>query len=142
MPRGVYLRQEGKYPYGPRKTEAEKKATLDAASRAWKERNRSRVRANSLRWYYAHKDQANRRASTRRTGWTQEQYEAARTEQDGKCAICGAKPLNKQLGGDHDHITGARRGLLCDRCNVGLGHFDDNTNLLKAAASYLERFKE
>lgn len=39
---------------------------------------------------------------------------------------------------DHDHETGEIRGLLCSRCNGGLGLFCDNPSLLKKAIAYLE----
>ena len=38
---------------------------------------------------------------------------------------------------DHCHSTGKIRGLLCDRCNHGLGHFKDDINLLIKAIEYL-----
>lgn len=59
------------------------------------------------------------------------------------CAICG-KPTenNRLLAVDHDHRTGAIRGLLCDSCNKGLGFFEEKTLLLKKAMMYLNRYKE
>jgi hypothetical protein len=42
---------------------------------------------------------------------------------------------------DHCHDTGAVRALLCIQCNAGLGHFDHNPARLRAAASYVERFR-
>ena len=73
-------------------------------------------------------------------GWDQE-YERFLSEQDGVCAIC-LKPCQtgQRLSVDHDHVTGAVRGLLCRRCNSGLGHFQDSLDLLKKALMYLERF--
>lgn len=61
--------------------------------------------------------------------------------QDGKCAICGVEfndnvRANKMVI-DHNHITGEVRGLLCHNCNVGLGHFKDNVELLAKAINYL-----
>lgn len=50
-----------------------------------------------------------------------------------ECIICG---LPAEVV-DHDHSTGKIRGALCQRCNMGLGHFRDNPELLELAAMYL-----
>ena len=50
-----------------------------------------------------------------------------------ECIICG---LPAEVI-DHDHITKRIRGSLCHRCNMGLGHFRDNPELLELAAMYL-----
>ncbi len=51
-----------------------------------------------------------------------------------ECVICGAE---EQLVVDHDHATGKIRGMLCNHCNRGLGHFRDDPQLLEFAAQYL-----
>jgi hypothetical protein len=66
-----------------------------------------------------------------------EEYNEILFRQNGKCAICGAEPSNKNLYIDHNHETGKVRGLLCPRCNFGLGHFKDSSVLLKSAIDYL-----
>jgi hypothetical protein len=56
------------------------------------------------------------------------------TSQDGRCAICRRK---ERLVIDHDHSTGAMRGLLCYKHNAALGMFEDSPELMKAAVEYL-----
>lgn len=53
-------------------------------------------------------------------GLTAAQYDTLLRAQGGRCAICRAKPKSKRLAVDHDHKTGAVRGLLCSRCNHDL----------------------
>ncbi len=52
----------------------------------------------------------------------------------GRCEICGA---TVKLVVDHSHRSGRVRGLLCDRCNRGLGFFVDDITLLWRAVDYL-----
>lgn len=54
------------------------------------------------------------------------------------CAICGNFIEGRDLNLDHDHRSGKLRGLLCNRCNMGLGYFRDDEGLLNKAAKYLE----
>jgi hypothetical protein len=67
-------------------------------------------------------------------------YEEMLRAQDGRCAIC----RTPEPGGphnawhvDHDHATGVIRGLLCARCNLGLGYFLDSQEHLTSAVLYL-----
>lgn len=53
-------------------------------------------------------------------GITGDDYAALLKRQGGKCAICRARPKSKRLAVDHDHKSGAVRGLLCSRCNHDL----------------------
>jgi hypothetical protein len=55
--------------------------------------------------------------------FTSEQYDAMHESQEGKCAVCGRaeSASGRRLAVDHDHRTGAVRGLLCTKCNTTLG---------------------
>lgn len=71
----------------------------------------------------------------RKYGITYEEFIERSEAQDNRCAICGIKC--ETLVVDHDHNTGRVRGLLCDRCNVGIGRLHDNETLLRIAAEYV-----
>lgn len=51
-----------------------------------------------------------------------------------ECVICGS---TEKLVIDHDHKTNEFRGMLCNHCNRGLGHFKDDPLLLEFASQYL-----
>lgn len=53
-----------------------------------------------------------------------------------ECELCGFKG---KLHVDHCHNSLQIRGMLCSRCNRGLGFFSDNPTLLRKAADYLEK---
>lgn len=75
-------------------------------------------------------------------GITVEQYDAMLEEQGHVCAICKQPERSKRyvrLCVDHCHATGGNRGLLCNRCNRGVGLFGDSPENLRSAARYLER---
>jgi hypothetical protein len=76
-------------------------------------------------------------------GITEQQYQDKLVEQDYKCSICGKKHdvvvTKGTLVVDHNHATGDVRELLCHSCNMGLGKFKDDPELLKLAAEYIER---
>lgn len=62
-------------------------------------------------------------------------------KQRSRCAICAVPfhTLIKRPQIDHCHETGKIRGLLCSRCNLGLGNFSDNPKLLQRAIKYLKK---
>jgi hypothetical protein len=83
----------------------------------------------------------------RRYGLTPERYEQLLSEQGGSCAICRRDdPGKRGWNIDHDHrcCPGPQscgecvRGILCSRCNTGLGLMGDSPDVLRAAAGYVE----
>ena len=78
---------------------------------------------------------------SRAHGITAAEFEAIWAKANNSCEIC-IRPLvrNKKNGFaiDHDHATNAIRGLLCNNCNLAIGHFADNAEYCARAAKYLE----
>lgn len=71
-------------------------------------------------------------------GLTAEEYEDLLARQGGVCAICRQRPVSKRLAVDHDHQTGAVRGLLCSRCNHDLlGALHDSLEVALRVVAYL-----
>lgn len=89
----------------------------------------------------------NRIHNLRKYGLTVEDYGRLLAGQGGVCAICGSPPnpdgvrAASRLHPDHDHETGRNRALLCLNCNVGIGHFRDDPDLMQAAADYIKRHR-
>lgn len=118
--------------------------------RSWQEQNRDRLRT------YKHRHHAKRLATdlegvraeqrsawlARRYGMTPEAYDEIVAAQANRCAICGDEPSEgKALHIDHDHKSGAVRGLLCGHCNRAIGLFRDNADVIEMAAAYLRHFE-
>jgi hypothetical protein len=70
-------------------------------------------------------DPAKKRAQNfrRRYGLTPEQIAGMMDMQKGGCAICGQPPSRPVV--DHDHVSGAVRGILCHPCNIKLPAVED-----------------
>jgi hypothetical protein len=99
--------------------------------------NRDRILANQKR--HNTPERVKRINLKRLYGITPEEYEALSAAQNGACAVCKQPPRGvRPLHVDHDHATGAVRGLLCTTCNVGLGALQDSVELLRSALAYLE----
>lgn len=84
--------------------------------------------------------QRQRERYKRKYGLTVEQVEQMHIDQDYKCAICGNE--HDLLWVDHDHSNNEIRGLLCNNCNTGIGMFNDDTELLINAITYLLEFRK
>lgn len=109
------------------------------ASRRWEEKNPIRrlsyvkdpqkVREWARGWRRRNPDY-----SIKRIGVTLTRFIALAVNQEGKCAICETET---QLCVDHNHTSGKVRGLICRKCNAGLGLFKDSTVNLTRAVAYI-----
>lgn len=84
-------------------------------------------------------------------GITLNEYNKLLEAQNGVCWICKRPPATKALSVDHKHVLNDKkqnprdtrtrvRGLLCWHCNNAIAKFDDKPEMLRAAASYLEKW--
>lgn len=76
------------------------------------------------------------------------EYQTMLESQGGVCAICKQPPKRLALSVDHKHEKNDKRrspiskrysvrGLLCWHCNVAIGKFKDNPDLMESAAKYI-----
>lgn len=120
----------------------------------YKKHNLDKMRETKRRWNRENKERNDqRRAERKKLKWrsilsadlkckfgiTLEQYEAKLESQNNSCAICGvpSAELKKRMSVDHNHATGAVRGLLCNHCNTGLGFFKESPEILTKAIQYI-----
>jgi hypothetical protein len=78
-------------------------------------------------------------------GMKQADYERMLKEQNGKCKLCGIENHGRgkrfrYWNIDHNHKTGAVRGLLCHVCNITIGKYERLVEKIgaKAIATYLK----
>jgi hypothetical protein len=126
--------------YG-RAYKAANKARIDAKNAAYRAARRALLSSKQAERYSLDRERflAQHRANSllRDYGLSVEDYVAILESQGGVCAYCQAEPGNKSLAVDHDHETGAVRGLLCGPCNTALGRFGDNVDGLLRALDYV-----
>ena len=105
----------------------------------WGKNNPEKVVESSRKWYKNNPKKVKSNRLKHRYGMTTDDYDRILESQNGVCAICKQKEPIKgiTLAVDHNHDTGAIRGLLYNKCNKGLGYFNDNPNLVETAAEYL-----
>lgn len=115
-------------------------------SKTWANNNPEKRKEITGRWYENNKEQAKKSTRNSRLkseyGITEEQFEEMLKSQNSCCKICGSTESNvsthNKLVVDHNHETSKVRGLLCNKCNLGLGRFNDDIELLRKAVKYLE----
>lgn len=108
-----------------RKMRKEDPKRLNNTRREWFKKNPQKEKGYNLKKNY---------------GLSIEKWNEMFLAQKGVCAICKNKVGGKGLFVDHNHTSGAIRGLLCPSCNAGLGMFKETPGLFKSALDYLESY--
>lgn len=109
-----------------------------AQAKAWKKTNPERAKACAKAWQDGNVPRRFARILRVLYAITVEDWARMFNAQSGRCAICAAELLfDRTTHVDHCHTTKRVRGLLCARCNKGLGAFADRPEVLRAAAVYV-----
>lgn len=112
---------------------------------AWKSRNPEKVRSYARKYINSNKGKQTsvKNWLSTKYGLTEEQYQEMFDRQNGRCAICGrVENESKRLHVDHVHGSNELRGLLCGKCNRGIGMFNDDPELFDRAREYLTSFEK
>ncbi len=94
------------------------------------------ARALSTKWQKANPTKVRDSRMRARYGIEFADFERMIAAQEGRCLVCDEAA---RLVIDHNHETGAIRGLLCRNCNSGIGLLGDSVELLRRAIAYLNR---
>ena len=108
----------------------------------WISANKLRYREVQRKYREENRDRLSAAQTARTLGITPAQLAKIHADSGGRCAVCGTtKPgrSHKKMCVDRCHATGVVRGCLCHRCNRAIGMFKDDPELLRKAATYLER---
>ncbi len=97
-------------------------------SKTWKERHPEKRKIYT------------RNSRIRAYGIEPEIYYKMLDQQGNRCAICKSKSTKRAMNIDHDHKTGKVRGLLCDSCNLSLGHLE-RESFVEKSMQYLSKYK-
>lgn len=142
LQRGYCKRNKEKVKTAKQKYYQEHKEEVAEYKRIYNETHKDRRIGEGKRYYHKHREEEGYRGLRNLYNITKEQYDEMFMKQNGCCAICGIHHtlLTKKLYVDHNHDTGELRGLLCNKCNLGLGIFGDDVSLLQKATDYLNKF--
>lgn len=117
-------------------------------SSLWQKENKERVNEKNRIWAslnYEQKYNSGKNSKLlKEYGINLEEFNKMLIKQNYKCKICGKEETKQfkntkwKLSVDHCHKTGKVRGLLCAKCNIALGKFEEKEHLFLNAIKYLK----
>lgn len=102
------------------------------------QKNKEVIKRKKREYKQNNKEYIEERRCKKTYNLTFEEIDQILITQNHKCLICGKSLMETKRCIDHDHKTGKIRGILCDMCNTGLGHFYDNPEFLRKTVLYIE----
>jgi hypothetical protein len=107
------------------------KSCFSSYKSEWKKKNREEIRRKDSEYYFKNKKKINEysrwHSLKKKYGLSIGEYNQMVAKQNNSCAICQQprSAFKNNLVVDHCHSSGKIRGLLCDPCNVYLGHYEN-----------------
>jgi hypothetical protein len=119
----------------------------NATHRAYYQANRDKIRIQAKAYYLNHCQQLRIKQKIRhlqsKYGMNQKDFEILFASQNNRCAICKTRDWDKHGPEiDHNHKTGAVRGILCHQCNMGIGFLRENINIARELIHYLVKYNQ
>lgn len=124
-------------------------STYGESQKRYYEKNKQKfIEYNKGKGYWKNESLEKRRARAishqlKKYGLTREQFLEMLKNHNNQCAICDfVFEQRRDVCVDHNHTTGAVRGLLCHKCNIGIAKFDEQRDKMLAAIDYLEKYND
>lgn len=114
------------------------KERLKENKKEYYQKNKEHIKEQHKEWHQKNKQYNKEYQYKKKYNLTLEEIDQILIIQNHKCAICGKSLIETKRCTDHDHKTDKVRGILCTKCNLGLGHFNDDLDLLKKVIIYIE----
>lgn len=116
-------------------------------TKKWRQDHKDVAIKHSVKWQNSNKERVKLTSQKyllkKKFGLSIEEYNKKLDQQNGLCALCNKEcKSGRNLAVDHNHKTGKIRGLLCGNCNMGLGSFYEDKNLLSLAIKYLSNYEK
>ena len=108
--------------------------------RAWREKNRARLNEYQRNRYHETKGDRKVYINSVKRLYNVTEEDIKKLLDTEQCECCGDTSGNYVV--DHDHETEEVRGFLCNPCNKALGFANDNPEILRNLADYLERHEQ
>lgn len=136
-------RKEKKSEYDKKYNREHRKRNAERRREIYKQKTQE-ILAKGGKWYLENKERIANKNRKRMYGITPEEYQKMVDEQKGCCAICGrhSSVFKRGLSIDHNHKTKKVRKLLCPKCNLAIGHSDEDISILEKIIEYLKSFDE
>jgi len=154
-----YLKNKTRIKEINKKWASKNKEKIKAIKKRYRIKNKEKIRKDGRKYYRKHKKQYYQYRKKWRKNNPQkikeeklrlkfkmsiEDYNNLLKNQNNRCGICNEKFDLKNYNKpnypnvDHCHKTGKIRGILCSRCNSGLGSFHDDQSVLDSAVLWLK----